>query len=152
MTSRAEKRHESASAWSFSNLCLWLDFHRMLQAPWTGPKGVSLGVPVLAERLFLPAALHRLPQIHFIYRSTLFLYSFNYKKVVLLTECSDDVTWCTGRAGSIGVCCSDGKLIRGIWEKSLENHGFHLDLLSYYCPNAVKVWPSGSKKAKIIKN
>lgn len=86
------------------------------------------------------------------YRYTLFLYNFNYKKVVLLTEHSDDIARCTGGAGSIGVCCSDGKLILSVWEKSLENHGFHLDLLSYYRPIAVKVWPSGSNKAKIINN
>lgn len=90
--------------------------------------------------------------IHFNYRHTLFLCGFNYKKAVLLTECSNDIAWCTGGARSIGVCCSDGKLILGVWEKSLENHGLHLDLLSYYCPIAVKVWPSGSKKAKIINN
>lgn len=121
MTSRAEKEHESASVRSFSNICFWLDFHRMLQAPRTGPRGVRLGVPVLGERLLPPAALHKLPQI----------YSFNYKKVVLLSEGSDDVARCTGGTGSIGVCCLDGKLILGIWEKSLENHGLHLDLLSY---------------------
>lgn len=152
MTSRAEKWHESTSPWSFSNLCLWLDFHRMLHAPRAGPRGVRRGVPVLGEQLFPPAALHRLSQIHFIYRHTLFLYSFNYKKVGLLTEHPDDIARWTGRAGSIGVCCSHRKLILSVWEKSLENHGFHLDLLSYYRPIAVKVWPSGSSKAKIINN
>lgn len=76
-------------------------------------------------------------QIHFI---------FVDKKVLVLTECADDIARCTGRAGSKGVRCSDRKLILGVWEKPFENHGLHLDLLSYYCPVAVKVWPWGSDK------
>lgn len=152
LTSRTEKWHESASFCCFSTLCLWLVFHGVLQTPQRGLRALRQGVLVLGEWLLPPSALHGLPQIHFFYWYTLFLYSFNSNKVVLLTECSDDVAWYTGGAVSIWVCCSDSKLILGVWKKSFENHGLHLDLLSYYRPIAVKVWPSGSNKAKIINN
>lgn len=75
MTYRAEQHHEGASAWCFSYLCLWLDFHRMLQAPQTGLRDIRLKVPVLGKQFFPPAVCHTS-----FTDSTLFLYGLNYIK------------------------------------------------------------------------
>lgn len=142
MTSRVEKWHESDAAWVFSNLCSWLDFQRVLAANSSDRTERCQNGGDCSWRITLSTSRPpQLSQIHFIYRYTSFLFSLDYKKVVALTECADDIARCAGRAGSKGVCCSDGKLILRVWEKSFENHGLHLDLLSYYRPVAVKVWP-----------
>lgn len=153
MTSRAKQWNESDAAWVFSNLFLWLDFHRVLAASSSdGTERCQNGGDCAWRATLSSSRPPLLCQMCFIYRYTSFLFRFINKKVLVLTECADDIARCTGRAGSKGVRCSDGKLILRVWEKPFENHRLHLDLLSYYCPVAVKVWPWGSNKDQILNN